>query len=141
MEEQKNSICTGSESEDDNRIVLDLEKFSNEWTDKMSQMFYEVGVCHGGSLKIWCEYFENAHVTGVEINESSINYDILKGLEGRYTIKIGDAYDREFVKTFENKKFDVIIDDGSHRCLDQVKFIKYYFDLLTFDGVLIIEDI
>ena len=54
----------------------------------------------------------------------------------------GDAYDRNVVKKyFNNVKFDVILDDGSHKVGDQIKFLNLYSDLLTDDGILIIEDI
>ena len=66
---------------------------------------------------------------------SEFNFDIPLGVKG-------DAYDRNVVKKyFNNVKFDVILDDGSHKVGDQIKFLNLYSDLLTDDGILIIEDI
>jgi len=41
----------------------------------------------------------------------------------------------------KNIKFDFIIDDGSHLLKDMKQFIKLYSQLLTDDGILIIEDV
>ena len=145
--------------EEEKHNTSSLHQFDNKWTYKNTLHSYfdtyddlfksrrdvenvlEVGVREGGSMRMWCGYFEKAHVTGVEINENVINHDVLKGYEGRYTIKIGDAYNKEFIETFQNQKFDIIIDDGSHEYLHVVEFMKNYIDLLTPDGILIIEGI
>jgi hypothetical protein len=41
----------------------------------------------------------------------------------------------------ENKRFDVMIDDGPHTLESMLKFIRLYSKLMTDNGILIIEDI
>jgi len=97
----------------------------------------EVGIRQGGSLKMWEEYFQNSTIFGIDITLSAIKVDL-----DNCKIFKGDAYDRNVVKKyFNNVKFDVILDDGSHKVGDQIKFLNLYSDLLTDDGILIIEDI
>ena len=45
------------------------------------------------------------------------------------------------INFFEDiKKFDIIIDDGSHILSDQLKAINYFFKYLNKDGYYVIED-
>jgi hypothetical protein len=55
-----------------------------------------------------------------------------------------DAYDIERFKTTfldKNIKFDILIDDGPHTFDSMVMFIKLYSQIMTSDGILIIEDV
>lgn len=99
-----------------------------------------VGVPHGGSLVLWKKYFKNANIYGVEIQ----NFRVLDELNTeRIKIFLGtNAYDKRFIDThLSDKKFDVLIDDGPHTLKSQLDFIRLYSDLLTEDGLLIIEDV
>jgi len=53
-----------------------------------------------------------------------------------------DAYSNEFVSNeLKNIKFDFILDDGPHTLESMKKCINLYLNLLTSDGILIIEDV
>ena len=55
-----------------------------------------------------------------------------------------DAYNNDFfTKNFLNKKikFDFMLDDGPHTLESMKQFIKLYSQIMTVDGVLIIEDV
>lgn len=104
----------------------------------------EIGIYTGGSLKLWFDYFQNATVYGVDINdENCIWYDV----KGRDRIKLltsCDGYDPTFfLNNFvaNNIRFDAMIDDGPHTLESMKVFIVYYSSLLTEDGVLVIEDV
>ena len=100
----------------------------------------EIGIQRGGSLKLWADYFPNAEVYGLDIQNGVP--DCCKG-NPRIRVLQGNAYDIRAVKEFLNKGmyFDVIIDDGSHTLDAMVFFTKYYSQLLAPGGVLICEDI
>lgn len=97
----------------------------------------EIGIRQGGSLKMWKEYFKESDIYGVDINLNWIETDL-----NDCNVLKGDAYNINTInKLFKNIKFDVILDDGSHRLEDQIKCLNMYSELLTDDGILIIEDI
>ena len=55
-----------------------------------------------------------------------------------------DAYNESFFRdNFLNKniKFDFMLDDGPHTLESMIKFIQLYSQIMTDDGILIIEDV
>ena len=97
----------------------------------------EIGIRQGGSLKMWKDFFHHSIIHGIDVDTSTIETDL-----SDCVIMKGDAYSEETIERyFKNKRFDVIIDDGSHTVPDQVKCLNLYSKLLTNDGILIIEDI
>jgi hypothetical protein len=44
-------------------------------------------------------------------------------------------------KVGSHKKIDIVIDDGSHQCLDQIKSFEAVFPHIDTDGVYIVEDV
>jgi hypothetical protein len=102
----------------------------------------EVGVKEGGSIKLWHDYFENAIVYGIDIIPVKDMWDEITN-KNRIKLGIFDAYDDYyFNKYFLNKiNFDFVLDDGPHTLESMIKFIKLYLNLLTDDGILIIEDV
>lgn len=95
---------------------------------------YEQG---GASLKTWAEYFQNAHIYGIDIYDKSF-------LNGpRITTFICDQGDQKALERFalENGPFDIIIDDGSHRSDKTLVSLFTLFGLLRAGGLYVIEDI
>lgn len=99
---------------------------------------------NGGSIKLWCDYFPNSIIYGLDIcdisvvNDNIINKDRIK----LYTSI--DAYDTTFIErefTNNNIKFDILIDDGPHTLESMIFFVKHYLPLLNDNGVLVIEDV
>jgi len=108
----------------------------------------EIGIHHGGSIKLWHDYFINANVTGIDclsLSElHSINHNIREILElPNVNCHLStDAYNISFINnTFSNNTFDMLIDDGPHTLESMIQFIKYYSPLMNNSGILIIEDI
>jgi glutaredoxin-related protein len=105
---------------------------------------YNQGVTNGGSIKLWHDYFTNANVYALDICDSGKVWDGIKNNERIILYTSIDAYDNNFFIThFLNKniKFDFILDDGPHSLESMKQFIKLYSQIMTNDGILIIEDV
>ena len=107
-------------------------KFNDIRLNKLNIL--EIGVSTGLSLEMWCEYFPNSNITGVELN--NINY---KPSNDRIKLIIGDGTDSKTFKHMDD--LDIIIDDGSHIFTDQIFSYAILYDRLKKGGVYIIEDV
>jgi cephalosporin hydroxylase len=104
----------------------------------------EVGIGFGGSIKLWSDFFPNAIVYGIDILPIDEIWDELKLHNKIILYTSTNAYDETFFNdTFVsvNKRFDLMIDDGPHSLESMIQFIKLYSQLMTDDGILIIEDV
>ena len=104
----------------------------------------EVGICKGGSIKLWNDFFTNATVYGLDIIDNNSVWEGIKNNEKIILYTSTDAYDNDFFTThFLNKniKFDFMLDDGPHTIESMKQFIRMYLQLMTDDGILIIEDV
>lgn len=95
----------------------------------------EVGVYFGGSIELWHDYFQNAIITGIDINTTSVKYN------ERVRLFTGNAYTTDMIAQLSDRQYDIIIDDGPHTLDSMIYIAKNYTNLLTENGVLIIEDI
>lgn len=104
----------------------------------------EIGIAHGGSIKLWHDYFLNATIYGLDIINYHSDWNQTKIIKNP-RIKLltnTNAYDNNFINNnFPNIKFDMILDDGPHTLESMIFSAKYYTDLLTEKGILIIEDV
>lgn len=92
----------------------------------------EIGVKGGHSLNMWKQYFERAHIIGVD----NINRDTICPT---CEVIIGDA---TIPETFTNvPKLDIIIDDGSHLIEHQLASFNILWDKLKPGGLYVIEDV
>jgi hypothetical protein len=104
----------------------------------------EIGILDGGSIKLWSDFFTNATVYGLDIMHS---YYVWEGIKNNKKIILHtsiDAYNNDFfINNLLNKniKFDIMLDDGPHTLETMVQFIKLYSQIMTDDGILIIEDV
>lgn len=96
----------------------------------------EIGVLGGASLKIWDDFFETGVVHGVDIEPKSLDY-------GRTECFIVDQSNEDSLRSFtENgQKYDIIVDDGSHRMRDQQITVQILFKSLKSGGYFVIEDL
>jgi len=104
----------------------------------------EIGIAYGGSMKLWNDYFTNANIYGLEYNDIDKIWDGIKNNDKIILYTQVNAYNSDFFYTNllnKNIKFDFIIDDGSHSLEDMKKFINLYSQIITDDGILLIEDI
>jgi 23S rRNA U2552 (ribose-2'-O)-methylase RlmE/FtsJ len=98
----------------------------------------EIGLFMGESLRMWEEYFIDSKVIGVDVSDAHLKKLIN---EEEHNILIGDATDEEILNTINEKYFDVIIDDGSHRLSDQLKTFDIFKNKMNKGGIFIIEDV
>ena len=104
----------------------------------------EVGILGGGSIKLWKDFFTNATVYGLDImNIRNVWPEIVN--KDKIILYTGtDAYNEIFFNnTFlkKNIKCDFMLDDGPHTLESMKKFINLYSQIMTEDGILIIEDV
>jgi len=103
----------------------------------------EIGIKDGKSLWTWREYFKFGNIFGIDINEeckkieetnNRIYVDIMdQGIFGDWL---------HYKNKFQNTKFDIIIDDGSHNQIHQQISFNFLFPrMLKSGGIYIIEDI
>jgi trans-aconitate methyltransferase len=100
-------------------------------------MIAEVGVMHGGSVRILHDYFVNSIIHGIDNVDNWAGADISD--YPRLSLHIMDAYNPANWRTLP--KFDIIIDDGSHTLADQIHVLRHFPNYLKKGGKLIIEDI
>ena len=104
----------------------------------------EVGICDGGSIKLWSDYFINANVYGLDIMNINNVWDEIKNKKNIILHTSSDAYNNNFFTTNfldKNIKCDFMLDDGPHSLESMKQFIKLYSQIMTRDGILIIEDV
>lgn len=104
----------------------------------------EIGIHRGGSTKLWYDFFPNATIHALDILHLNEIPNDLKNNDRIQLYTSTNAYDETFFKkTFidKNLKFDFMLDDGAHTLETQKEFIRLYSQLMTDDGILIIEDV
>jgi hypothetical protein len=101
----------------------------------------EVGVQRGGSIKLWCDFFSNATVYGLDLMPEAEVAEDLK-TNPRIVVRAAtDAYDPAVCASLSHLKFDFMLDDGPHTLESMKSFISLYLPLMSDDGILIIEDV
>tara|TARA_B100000029_G_scaffold441293_1_gene459012 strand:+ start:864 stop:1748 length:885 start_codon:yes stop_codon:yes gene_type:complete len=101
--------------------------------------FVEIGVLHGGSLKMWRNYFgSKARIIGIDINPEAKKMK----LEG-FEIFIGSQSSEAFWDHFFQKvgSVDVILDDGGHQNVQQIITLYKSLPHIRDGGVIITEDV
>jgi len=104
----------------------------------------EVGIQRGGSIKLWSDFFTNATVFGLDIMDSANLWEGIANKEKIILYTSTDAYNHDFFHTHflqKNIKCDMMLDDGPHTLDSMKQFIKLYSQIMTNDGILIIEDV
>lgn len=101
----------------------------------------EIGIGIGGSIKLWHDYFTNADIYGLDIQYENV-YDEIKNKE-RIILTCTDAYNENVFNTrfLHKTKYDMILDDGPHTLESMKQCIRLYSQVLTDDGIMIIEDV
>ncbi len=96
----------------------------------------EIGVFQGGSLRVWRDYFPNAHVLGIDINPQALFTDV------RIGTALADAQQwAQLHPIVAGRTFDLIIDDGGHKLQQQVMALFFLWPFLRPGGMYIIEDL
>lgn len=101
---------------------------------------------HGASLRMWEEYFPHADIFSCDIRSDTLVN------EGRIRSVCCDQYDASSLqkmitafwswrRVFDDRGFDVIIDDGCHHTLAQVISFYTLWPYLNHGGVYVVEDV
>ena len=96
----------------------------------------ELGVFNGSSLKMWEDYFENAQIYGVDIDDNCKRYN-----GERCHVIIQDLGDEELLHQLSDISPSIIVEDASHYMSHQIKALYHLFPILKSGGVFIIEDL
>lgn len=128
-----------------------MELYETLLSDKKDTAKYvlEVGIGdfqykNGGSIKLWKEYFTNATIYGLDILPKDRVIDELIHDPRVVLYTSTDAYNEQFFNENirdKNLQFDFMLDDGPHTLISMKKFIQLYSQVMTDDGILIIEDV
>jgi len=112
-----------------------FEKLKNE---KLNIL--EIGVADGKSVRAWSEFFSNSNIIGIDIKK--IDIEAKKLNKENINIHHGSQTDKNFIEKIVNKykKFDIIIDDGSHLPKDVIKSFHLLFPILDTNGFYFVED-
>lgn len=129
---------------DDGRTIQKSSHFLNVYDNlfsgyrKAPVLLVEVGVGNGGSLKMWKEYFgSQARIIGIDIA------DCVVCEEEQILFIRGDQAEVFFLESLAPRVQDahIIIDDGSHKCQDQILTFEKLFPELRRGGLYVCEDV
>ena len=90
----------------------------------------------GGSLRVWKDYFPNATIHGVDIEEDCRIHE-----ERIDTFIFSSMNLHQCKSNLFNFKYDIIIDDGDHSAISQLITFKNLAPLLKEGGMYFIEDL
>lgn len=109
--------------------------------DNVSSLL-EIGILRGASLRMWHDYFINAQIYGIDIDEwkhGALNFNFKEERINAYNCSCENV--DKFKTLFDNKLFDIICDDGSHTMKHQLESIANYFKYVKPGGYYILEDL
>ena len=122
-------------SKNDHGFIEIYHKYFSNLKDHKINIL-EIGVERGDSLRMWREYFTNATICAIDLHDRNISVNNTE-------ILIGDQSDYIFLQSLVNKykKFDIIIDDGSHQSKHIISSFNFLFKHLSDDGIYVVEDL
>ena len=89
----------------------------------------------GASLRMWRDYFPNAQITGVDIDQSVLfEEDRINTIFCDQHDLVGGTYG------WDKESFDIIVDDASHTSKDQHATLLQMLPYVKANGIYIIED-
>jgi hypothetical protein len=116
---------------------LYFKKFKNK-----NPVILEIGLYDGGSLELYNKYFEGkCTIYGVDIMKRCEEIPTQLGVNN-INITIGNQGSPIFWKRFlkDKPKFDIIIDDGGHKCHQQLTTYEKLYEHMNDDGIYLVED-
>lgn len=99
----------------------------------------EIGIQNGGSVRLFSDYLKKSKIIGIDIT-NQWNGPLIENYKN-LSLNFFNAYDLENIDKLLVKKFDIIIDDGSHAIEDQIFFLSNFSKYLKNDGKLVLEDV
>lgn len=129
-------------------------KVSHKWTSYLREYEHilapvrgrvitmlEIGVQNGGSLELWSRYFPQAtRIVGCDVNPkcAQLAFD-----DPRIAVVVADACSEAGAAAVRSlaDRYDLVIDDGSHKSGDIVRAFANYFPLVNDGGLYVCEDL
>src|SRR4030042_4843248 len=105
--------------------------------------FFECGIQSGGDLKLFDDYFSQARIIGIDIEETYVkNAPVNNQYSERVKVIKQDfrTLDWRFF-SYYNFIPDIAIDDGTHYLEDQLLFVQIMHPIVNTGGLIIIEDV
>ena len=129
-------ICDNPESPIGHTYGESYEEIFTRFDRDGKITFMEIGTQRGGSLVAWKDYFPNANIYGVDI----VDVVLPEYRRNDFTYIVKDIKDPLVKEKLSGITFDVIIDDGSHILSDALFVVTNFLEMLSPNGVLILED-
>lgn len=123
---------------------LDLYQPLFEKKKETAKNVLEIGICNGGSIKLWKDYFTNATIHGLDImNLSEVSSEIKNDSRIKLYTSINAYENNFFINNFLNSptRFDILLDDGPHSKESMIIFIRNFSRVMADDGILVVEDV
>jgi beta-1,4-mannosyl-glycoprotein beta-1,4-N-acetylglucosaminyltransferase len=98
----------------------------------------EIGISEGNSIRMLREFFPEATIFGIDIDEKSCRLTLGNNIK---TFLCSQIDHTEIEKIFDGLKFDIIIDDGSHITSHQQLTLAFLFPHLNKDGIYVCGDL
>jgi len=95
----------------------------------------ELGVSSGASVRMWKDFFPNALIYGLDINEVVGDYGPRVAF-----LRCDQADEESLLGAFADAKLEIVVDDASHDQEKTLDSLKYLFPLLQPGGWYVIED-
>ncbi len=122
----------GSDKNDKHTYGYFYNSFFSSYNRNKHLDILEAGVWKGGSIVAMKEYFPNARITGVDIEDVRLEQNKIPGVE----------FILDDIKNYKpDRKFDIIIEDGSHSNEDAMWAGTHMGEWLKDNGILVIEDV
>ena len=93
----------------------------------------------GASLKAFKEYLPNANLYGADVDKDILFQE--ERIQTTYLDQMKKETFGDLKKTFENIKYDLIIDDGLHNVCANLNTLQFGLENLNVNGWIVIEDI
>jgi O-antigen biosynthesis protein len=101
----------------------------------------EIGVFHGYSIASWLEIFPQADIWGIDISLTNVPPELKTNPRVSLIEKNVLNIDFSYIPEKWIQKFDLIVDDASHKVEEQLATWIKFFPMLRENGWYIIEDI
>lgn len=98
----------------------------------------EIGIFEGKSLLMLKDFFPEATIYSIDINPASVALNLGSNI---HTYLCSQDDFPKLQQIFNNKKFDIIIEDGSHMTSHQQTSLGFFFQYLNSGGIYICEDL
>lgn len=155
---QREATVESAAPDRERRVFGDMTTLAGDQTDKglaghhfteiyehiLSPLRYEpirileIGIAKGASLALWEDYFPEARIYGIDIEDASaLNRE-------RVTTFVADQSNRQQLEAFiraHGGEFDFILDDGGHTMEMQQISLGYLFPHVKPGGYYIVEDV